>query len=612
MGINCKKLILVLSILVAVYAAAVFAPAYRVPFLYDDTDVIRRSETFNRAVYLRDLFRDEYYNRFGERTYRPVVSLSFFVDELLWGRSAVGCHAHNILLHALVSVAVFALLMHMGARPEWAFFGALVFAGHPVKTDAVALASNREELLAALFFFMSYALYLRNSNASRVVSWLLFIPAVFSKEMASSLPLVLAAHDIYYCDRSVRPGKMFLSRLPQYIPYAAIAALPLLVRYIVLPNPAGSASMPGGTPWESLSVMSTAFMKYVTLLVYPARLCADYVLAGAHSPAAPAGLLFFIALAVYLRKFGRSGGFTLAFFLISLLPVSNIIPFGETMAERYLYIPSFALAIAVAMILDRWNSPRLKYIPAIALVAFLSVLTVQRLQVWQSGESLWMDTTACAPESAEAWMNLGNVMLKKGEPGKALDYYTRVPKCSSDYEEGKYYYNVGLARERTGDVQGAMQAFQLATVKDPGMVEAYFHQGKLFAEAGHVEKGLEYLEHALKANPDNAHSYYVTAMYLLGYYDDEKHNGHAIMLLRKATRLNPNTALYYGALGEAFARMGNIDKAVSVLLRSIRLDPQLLPSYRLLRDIFASTGRREEAQEIDSVLSGLERKAAEK
>ncbi|MFC1474957.1 tetratricopeptide repeat protein, partial [bacterium] len=451
------------------------------------------------------------------------------------------------------------------------------------------------ELLCGLFFFLAYYLYLGNTRISKTLAIVCMTIAVFSKEMAAALPLVLIAHEVYYSDREIPIVSTIVKGIRKTIPFIVVAALPLLLKYAVLKNQQGSAGYPGDTPWESIVIMSGVFLKYCRLVLLPLRQCADYVVGAEHAVAAPAGLLLFIVLAVYLRKFGKTGGFTLAFFLLSLLPVSNIIPFGETMAERYLYIPMFALSLGLATVADRWSAKRIAIIPAVAILIFLTVLTTNRLWVWKSDYDLWGDTTICAPSSAEAWMNLGNAYLKRDDPSKALEMYARVPDCETEYEEAKHHYNIGLALVRLGDSENALDSFLVSIEADSQFLQSYYHAGSILGAMGEAEKGLRYLERAIEVNGEVALSHYIAANYAMRYFVDPERNGKAVAWLERAVKLDPASGLYLGALGQAYFRIGKIKQAEDALLGSIETDPDLVPSYMMLIDIYSATGRTDRA-----------------
>lgn len=593
--------------------------------MYDDNDVILRPAAFDGADDLAAVFSADYYDRFGERTYRPVATLAYFLDHNLWSASPRGAHAFNAALHALAAAAVFYLLAAMGFSPVWAFAGAFLFGVHPVKTEAVALASNREELLCGLFFFAAFALHLRGGAGNRIAAFALFLLSLFSKEMAASFPAVLFAYHFFIEDRDKKLANLLKKHIPEYIPYAVGVLLLLGFRYVWMANPGGGAEYPGGGGWRAFALMSYVFARYLFLLAMPARLCADYVILADNNIVMAAGILFGVAASVFIawavltrrRKSDRerdgtvaesaaggmpgamnAAGFAAAFFLLSLLPVSNIIPFGETMAERYLYIPSFAFAFAAAYVFRKMPGRQAAGVCAAAFGILFSILTPMRLAAWQDERAFWEDTVSCAPRSAEAHMNLANAYLKDGDVQAAMEHYALVPECEQTGDEFKYRYNLGLAYRALGETGKAKESFLDAVELKPDFVDPMYHLADIHAAEGRYEKGLEYIEKAIAADPGDAKSYYIGGQYIIRNSEGAEDLRRAVVWLEKAVELVPRSAVNHGALGQAYLRAGNLQRAEAELLVSIELDPASTAAYHLLHSIYSRTGRTSEAVRI--------------
>lgn len=597
-----------MPVLIILLAGAIaYAPSFNVPFLYDDNDVLLRPQAFGRAMYMRDLVTKDYFERFGERTYRPIMTLTFFADRYLWGEDPRGYHAVNLSLHLIVSVLVFLICSELGTGMFAALAGGLAFAVHPIQSEAVILASNREELLCGLFFFLSLLFYMRGGKHTLAGSVISFIFALFSKEMAASLPLILIAYDTYVSESGDSFVRVIIRRLPRYIPYLIVVIFFIFLRYTVFRNTVGEANALGGSAKATVLTMSYVFIKYIRLLFIPIRQCADYVmpiLTSFRSLTALASVAFlatYVLITIFLRGRSRTIGFAMSFFLLSLLPVSNIIPFGATMADRYLYIPAFALCTGVAKFIQYIRKDDLRIAIGVLLAAVLILLTNQRAEVWRSDVSLWEDTVACAPKSAKAHINLGNAYLKKQMFAEAIGSYEKVISCDGEYERGKYYYNLGLAYEKTGKTERAKNAYETAVSFNSRFPEPYYHLAAIASNSGDNETGKRMLEKAIMANPRRADSYYIAARYALKDGEGKKLR-EAEYLMLKAVGLEPESALYQGSLGEIYLRQKKYSEAEKALLRSIRLDRGMLPSYHLLIELYTTTNRSGRAAQIESAL----------
>jgi protein O-mannosyl-transferase len=606
-----KSLLPLQALFILIFAFALYYPSLKVPFLYDDADILLRPRTFERAENLRDLFSKNYFARFGERTYRPVMTVTFFADHHFFGVNPKGYHAVNIAIHALASLCVLLLLRELGISAACAFIGGLIFAAHPIQTEAVILASNREELLCGLFYFLSLWLYVRGGRAAFAGSVAAFFFAIFSKEMAASLPLVLFAYDYYKAAPGENSLRVIRRRLFSYAPYFAVIAAFLVLRYTIFRNTEGEAGWPGGSPYSTLLTMSYVFFKYLKLLFIPFSQCADYVVPALRSLfnfkafLSLSGLAAFFAAAIYLRGRARFAGFAMAFFVLALLPVSNLIPFGATMADRYLYIPAFALSLAAAALAERFSNSAFRIVAALLIVAALSFLTLRRADAWQSDVSLWSNTTVCAPESAKAFVNLGNAYMRNYQPQKAIGYYEKVTSKKGEYEQGKYFYNLGLAYESLGRTDQARQAFESSAAASPRFPEPLFHLALIAARNGDMDAGLNYSETAVLEDPERADSNYSAGRFIMRYFNDTEHLQLAALHLKKAVALELDSSIYYGSLGEAYIRLNMYNDAEKALLQSIKNDRFTIPSYRLLISLYRTTGFPEKAEKVESELRAV-------
>lgn len=580
---NLKSIIAFTAVILLI-TCLTYRKAVHVPYIYDDKEIILRDGAFESDGFLEDLFSKNYYDRFGERTYRPVATASFMIDKALWNLSPVGTHIFNVLIHATIAIVVFFLLIQFNVSLFWSMWGALLFAIHPVKIEAVALASNREELLCGLFFFASLLSYLKRTETGKTASWCFFALAIFCKEMAASLPIVVAAYEFYFS----RDEKSFIKSIKKSVapaaPFVVITCAFLFLKFTLLSNPVGNALLPGGSPTSALMIMSSVFMKYCALLLYPVSMCADYV-ASPSGFMPVAGLLFFILLAAVLWKYGKTAGFTFAFFLAALLPVSNIYPFGETMAERYLYIPSFALSLGLAKLFDSWDARIFKIIPAIFIIFFLGYKTDQRLNAWQSESSYWEDAVACAPDSSEAWTNLGNIQLRNDDPALALAMYDKAINCSSFVPEDKYFYNKGLALYQLGRIDDAKSSFIVSVNLAPHPALPYYQLSKIAAQEGFPFRGLKYLESAINSDPDNHLSYYILSQYYLNTFKTVNSPDNAVSAISKAIDLAPGNPLYHAALANALIAKGDLNAAEKAVGDALRIQPGFTPARAMLKTI---------------------------
>ena len=127
-----------------------------------------------------------------------LVTLS--LDHALWGLAPVGYHLTNVWLHALNAALVLLLFRLIPRTRPAAFPAAILFACHPLQTNAAAYISGRTDLLAALFVLLGCILLARRlalpgpsgaGSATACAVGLCTALAAMSKESAFAAPLLL-------------------------------------------------------------------------------------------------------------------------------------------------------------------------------------------------------------------------------------------------------------------------------------------------------------------------------------------------------------------------------------------------------------------------------------
>lgn len=417
---------------------------------------------------LAEVFRTDYWQHAGSAEsadlYRPLTILSFRWNHAVAGPSAAAYHAVNVVLHAAVSALVATLVGALFGGPRLAAASGLLFALHPVHTEAVTTVVGRAELQAALFLLAALGLHARgyalggHRRRGLAVALLCFGLALLSKESAAVGPgLVLLLDALAWLGRGRGPEARELRRaLGVTALYTAVVAGYLALRLAVLGRLAGSpiedVGLLFGEPlaarlWTGLQILAI----YARLLAFPLTLSADYSLRQVpvlHDPAHPAvlaGLLLALALVAGLvwglRR--RSGPlvFAIGSFAVSYSLVSNLVtPIGVLVAERLLYLPSLGFCVGLAWAWERLDSrrrgprgaasarPDRLATAALALVLLLyGARTVVRNQDWRDALTLFAATVEASPESAAAHFNYGATLFQeRRDAAGALPHFERA------------------------------------------------------------------------------------------------------------------------------------------------------------------------------------------
>lgn len=475
-------------LLLLAVVAAVYANSLRNEFLFDDLETIVELQSPGGSGPfgpLRTLLS-------GRGAYRPIRSASYALDYAVSGLEPWGYHLVNIALHAGSTVLVFLIARRLFDRPPPALLAALLFAVHPIQTDAVTYLSGRRDVLSGLLVLAGFYAFLRYRGTGRAaflaLAILLYPLAFLSKESGIILPLLCVGYDISRRLRIHDPGGGAGESLRAiltgawatvregrwlYLPLAVLAGG--FAAYVLLfVRGTWQQSYHGGSLAMTLLTMSRVVLHYLGLLIFPLSLNADYsynafpVTDAWTDPRALAALLVLAGLGygwlilVARRPLAAFGG---AWFGLALLPVSQIVPHHELMAEHFLYIPSVGFCLLITgllePVLDDRRSARVLYGAAALVLALLSLRTVMRNTDWRDDLTLWRTTVQTAPQSARARNNLGAAYLRRGELILAqveLEAATRItPDFSAAHGNlGKLYLDRGDLTKATAELETAI------------------------------------------------------------------------------------------------------------------------------------------------------------
>src|SRR5262249_55258332 len=345
-------------------AVVVYLNALHNPFVYDDDHTVVHNTSIERLSNLRGIVLHD--------VTRPIVNLSYAVDRALSGPGPLGFHRTNVILHALNVLLLFTLARSLYAQSYadttsvasgvsrtnrttfMAFAAAMLFAVHPMMTEAVGYISGRSELLCGMFFLLALMAgrrWLRGDGSVwAVVTIGLWLCALASKEIGAMFPLVLACCDEFVAKPSGDERRRHWRAV--HLPLIGIAVAAGLVRVAIL----AGIEVPGRAfvHWPYVLVTLDVIRRYVVLLIHPRQQTLFHDVARIDSLLEPAAYLSItlvgamIWTALNMRRQAGVVGFGLLWFLLLLVPsaVLTILDQGEPMAEHRVYLASCGLFLA--------------------------------------------------------------------------------------------------------------------------------------------------------------------------------------------------------------------------------------------------------------------------
>ena len=440
--------------------AAVYFPSLRHGFVYDDHGAIEENTFFNSAG---NLWRTVTLQTIRDAKVldgqRPVLLLTHFAERLVWGAKPFGYHLDNLLLHLVAAGLVFLVSGRLGIARPWV--PALIFGLHPAISEAVMLPSFREDILVTIFGLL-FVLALH-----RPVLPLAFLAlGLLSKESAAVLPFIAAWY--WICFPAARPPRrrMWIQ---------AAISLALVLSFIALVNSGRGLQAAGGV-WNGYSLRYPdnwraapgLFLEYLRLLIVPWPLIADRVVSLA-DPAAHTrmllgcvGVLSVGLLVLQLRAVSPARSLGLAWLMLAFLPVSNIVPLFNPMADRYLYFLAPGIAIAAGAGISR--------VTAMLVAAVFAWLTSQRIPDWKDDFTLWMKTGAQEPRSARAHTWVGIELKARGHVAVAERHFRDADQLNP--QDVSALVNLAIIEAERGDTTSAEGKFREAMRRRPDKPDA--------------------------------------------------------------------------------------------------------------------------------------------
>jgi len=390
------------------------------------------------------------FTKFYSGNYAPVHIVSYMVDYSLWGFNAGGFLFFNILYHAINGILFYYLLIRLHRDKRLAFLASFIFLCHPVQVESVAWVSQRKNVLAMLFFLVSFHAYL--SYADRgiargktyyLASLSAFAVSLLSKAIAVIMVPVLLLYDHCFATRGSW-GHKILDKLP----FVAATVVISLITYIS--QAPGRGTYFGGSPSATAYTMLPVFVRYLRMIVWPTDLCASYTLpirTEIDLPVLSSALFFLLVFtgSAYLYRCRRDLFFWFLLFFIGLIPVSQIIPILTLINDRYLYFPILGAAVCSSALLLKGVDAAKPAIRAatlcgiFVLLVAMSCLTVVQARVWKNSITLWSDVTGKYPGDSDAWNALGDAYLEDGNRDLALSAYKSTIAACDLLANCQYY-----------------------------------------------------------------------------------------------------------------------------------------------------------------------------
>jgi Flp pilus assembly protein TadD len=566
---------------------------------------------------------------------RPLVNFTFALNYHINDTRPLGFHVFNIMTHMLVALLLAATVCRI---LKLEYFGhkfdriavrlslliALLWALHPLQTEAVQYITQRTELLCGFFYLATIYLSLRYWSAHTPAArggWIILasiccVLGMTSKEMMASAPFAVLLFERTFINGSFlkslrRSAWLYVSFIPGLI----------ILFYIISEHPhARSVGFYHGVAAHQWWLVQTKVLWLdVKLCLWPWPLSLHYGLPyPSFEQAIPWVLLTAALCAAILWGVWRrsSAGFVGAFVMMLLLPTMIVPITTEVAAERRLYLPLTALITLVVAggysLLQKLASrrahspnsandasaaakdwPPLAAIaaPALVLAMIYGFVSAHRLGVYRDELSLWRDTAESQPGDYISQYNYGLFLRQSGQYGKAIVYLKRALDLNVDVYET--YNELGAALDGLGDTAGAMKCWQQSIEMNPQYPQGHNNLARALSKMGQTQAALDEFHLAIKCNPSYSEAYNNLAITLVSMGRLQE----AVVNYQHSISLNPNRPKFRNNYAVALLKLGRAQEAIEQCRRAIELEPDYYEAYYNLGIALSATGRPREAIE---------------
>ena len=629
-----NQLAALICLALAVVTAALYLPMTHHDFVnFDDDDYITNNSHVQAGLTWSGVIWA--FQTGAAANWHPLTWISHMLDCQLYGLNPGGHHSTNLIFHVINTLLLFLWLRQItGALWRSAMVAAL-FAWHPLHVESVAWAAERKDVLSTFFWMLTLLAYTRYVQESKVqspkskvfygLSLLAFACGLMSKPMVVTLPFVLLLLDFWPLDRfssfkfqvsSSEKSSTLNSQLStesagrligEKLPFFALAIATCVVTYFV--QTAGKALWSAADLSFSSRVANAlwAYERYISKTFWPADLSIFYP----HPYHWPIGLALGAALllAMWSGLFlwrARQNPYLLVgwfWFLGTLVPTIGLVQVGsQSMADRYMYIPSIGLFIMVAWGLNdflKWR-PHWRQIATLAGgMALAGCLVGTRIQLgcWQNsiklfrhaieattdnfvaytclGETfrdlgmnqealmLCAEAVRIAPNSPVAQYNFGMALLQNRQPGEAIEHLDAAARLVPHNSE--IQYNLGLVLLLHDKPEAAVSHFTAALAERPDFAEAHRRLAQALSRQHKTKEAVLQYRAALQLKPDFADALNELAWILATSPDATFRSGaESVQLAKRAVELAKNRqAAFLTTLSTACAEAGQFPDAIA-------------------------------------------------
>ncbi|XP_077568465.1 protein O-mannosyl-transferase TMTC3 [Stigmatopora nigra] len=591
-AVSWKEVLLLTTLVVACYWNSLSCG-----FVFDDVSAILDNKDLRPTTPLRNLFLNDFWGtpmveERSHKSYRPLTVLTFRLNYLMSELSPSSYHLFNIVLH-VAACLLFLHVCRLFLDHTSGLMAALLFAVHPIHTEAVTGVVGRAELLSSIFLLAAFLAYTKSTSANHSIVWspialtvVLVAAATLCKEQGITVVGICCVYEVFVAQGFTLP--VLLNTLRQALrgkgtfPYGVLQMLLKLIvlvistlLLVIVRVQVIQSQLPVFTRFDNPAAVSPTPTRQLTfnyllpvnawLLLNPSELCCDWTMGtiplveSALDQRNLATLVFYVLLGLLAYRSitcshssAKTVIMALSLIVLPFIPASNLFfPVGFVVAERVLYVPSMGFCVLVAhgfkMVSNKGYLRKMSWLMIGVLLTTHAVKTFNRNWDWESEYTLFMSALKVNKNNAKLWNNVGHALENQNNYAKALRYFLQATSVQPD--DIGAHMNVGRTYKNLNKSKEAEDAYLVAKSLMPQIIP-----GK---------------KYATRVAPNHLNVYINLANLIRS---DESRLEEADQLYRQAISMRPDFKQAYISRGELLLKMNKLTEARDAYLRALELD----------------------------------------
>ncbi|MBT3295324.1 MAG: tetratricopeptide repeat protein [Verrucomicrobia bacterium] len=591
-------------LLLILAAVAAYWNSFDGVFLYDDVKSIQDNPHIRVLWPLSEAMSLPLWSSARTVDGRPLLSLSFALNQHLFGPEPWGYHLVNLLIHIAAGLLLFGIVRRTLALPQFreryarsgtwiALAGALLWLVHPLQTESVTYIVQRAESLMGMLFLLTMYCAIRGFASEKSARW--YVAAVLAcaigmgvKQTMFSVPLLVILYD-YIFNGGLALGERGLQRVGHVARarrargrfYVALCSTWLIVFGIIAVTwKESTIDFVKISPVRYALTQPLVLLHYLRLAVWPRPLVLTYgwLLEDQWPRIVFPGVAILGLLAVMFRGLWRRQwyGYLAAWFFLILAPTSSIAPMRQVIFEHRMYL-SLAAIVTLAVlggehVIRRFCvAPRQRAVLGGGLVLTVAIvfgyLTHARNGDYHSDLKMWQANVAHRPQSFDAHAGLGDALKAEGRIVDAIEHYRAALRIKPDYAEARN--NLGNAVLALGRPQEAIPHYREALRLEPNYAEAHNNWGMALDAMGQSQEAVGHYQQAIRLDPGmaKAHVNLGNALQASG------RTREALDHYRQAVQARPDYADAHNNLANALLLLGQPREAIPHYREALQLEP---------------------------------------